>query len=158
MPDECRVCASSERAKIEIFLANAGMPMVGATIWDFDAWELSMHRDEHMHGIALKVNTDPVRVIQRLQDLMDIAWQNVHDAQGGKGDRDVTNAIKTAILAAKTQADVTGASKQLDLSMILPMWKKMQSAILTALEDFPDARKRVLEKLEAVQLEQQGLH
>lgn len=159
LDEPCRVCASQERDKIEIFLSNAGLPGVGCTIWDLEAWELSRHRDEHMHGIALKVNTDPVRVIGHMQDLAAVAMENVRDARAGNECANATStALRTAMTIQKTLADTTGVTKHMDPTQLMPLWNKMQQAILTALEDFPEARDAVLKKLDQVQADARGLH
>lgn len=157
---DCPVCQSGERDKIEVFLANGGLPTVAATIWDqIPVWAFSQHRDEHMHGIAVRVDTDPVRVVSRLQDLAAIALENVHDAKAGAKHAHATSgALKVAILAEKCVAETVGVKSHLDLSMLMPMWQKMQQAILSALEEFPEARQKVLERLDQVSSEMRGLH
>ncbi len=159
MADVCRVCTSPDRDKIDVFLANGGLAMVGAQMWDMNAGDLSLHRDEHMRGIAVRVNSDPVRVIARMQDLVELAMENVVDAKNGNENAaQISSAIKVAIFAQKTLAETTGVNKQRDLSLLMPLWQKMQTAILTALEQYPEARQKVLDKLTEVQAEARGLH
>lgn len=155
---ECPVCSHGEREKIELFLSQGCPPLVATDLWPpLEAWAFLRHRDEHMHGVAIVMNRDPMRVVHHIQDLVDMAVENVRLAKteplkkGEKRCLVVSQTLNSAIKAVETEARITQVEKYLDPNQLLPMWQKMQQKLLTALEPYPDARERVLEALAAKQ-------
>jgi len=155
----CAVCEHPRLESINEYLARGGLIQPGEVIFKpLKSAELRQHRDNHLRGVAVRVQTDPVRVGQILQDLTDKARSAV-DAEECEDDIKLRMlCIAQALKCVQTEAEITGVSKRFSPHDLLPQWQRLQGALLIALEPFPEAKKAVLAQIEATQHDTEDMH
>ncbi len=158
MPRRCTICTHKGRAKIdkalvvgEKFRHIAGQHGVSKSA-------LVRHHDDHLPAALVKAQaaTEAAQadaLLAQVIDLRDKALDVLDTAQGSKDLRVALGAIREARGCVELLAKLAGQLKDAPTVnvVLMPEWRQLQAAILTALEPHIEARLAVASALSEVE-------
>lgn len=107
---------------------------------------ISRHRANHVDLPEVAPAVDQKELLSALMSAKGVAENIAYDAQSTHNQK--VEALREVRQITEAIAKLTGAYKQMDPKHLLPFWGKMRTAILKALQPYPEAREAVLNALE----------
>jgi hypothetical protein len=165
MPRTCTVCAHPERAAID------AAALAGASYRDiagqFHVSRSAVLRHKAEHLLADLVKAKQAEEVSRATDLLTMATERDKTALAllaravGKGDlRTAVAALRVSLVSLELLARLRGElNEQATVNiLVLPEYVATRSAVLRALDAYPEARLAVAEALEREEEEQANGH
>ena len=154
MPRSCTICTHPHRADIKAVLLEGTPLRTIAARWSVSKTALIRHRDEHLPDRLLRArDAEEVATADNLlSDLRDLqqatlrilrANEQIHEDHG-VALRTIGEARRNLELLARL-TEMLGPDTEVTVNVAIDA--RVQSVILSALEDFPDARVAVAEAL-----------
>lgn len=145
MAQRCTICTHPDLTAINHAL-DQGIPMAQiAAAKGVAESSLGRHRVRHT-GRQEPTHIDPSDLLADLMAAKDRAEQIAYDPRLDPSDQ--LMALREVRQASETIAKLTGAYTQADPKAMLPMWARIRTALLSALERYPEAREAVIIALE----------
>ena len=163
MPPKCRVCHHSERNKIDRLLIGGSASLRDiAGQFDVSRTPLSRHRKEHLasriaRAVECRVEADVSHAVDIAVELQraNAAIAEVLDAARSDGDAALTlRAVDRLTRLCEAQGRLIGLIKEgatVNLNIDADAVRiELAAVIQDALQDFPEARIRIAERLDAM--------
>lgn len=158
MPQPCSICTHPQREAINEALAT-GAPnrrvaaQYGVTESAIRRHKASGHISKKLTKAAMAhERLDATKLLEIMEKLLGEAIQTLKDAKVSRDDRTRLAAINTAANLGRTLLEVTGELKNAPTINILlsPQWIQIRSVVLTSLEDYPEAKVKLVEALSSI--------
>ncbi len=154
----CTICTHKGRAKIDKALVVGEKFRNIAERFSVSLAPLVRHRDDHLPAALVKAQAaaeaaQADALLAQVVDLRDKALGVLDTAQGSKDLRAAIGAIREARGCVELLAKLAGQLKDAPTInvVLMPEWRQLQAAILTALEPHIEARLAVASALSEVE-------
>ncbi len=158
MPRVCTICTHKGRAKIDRALVVRERFRTIADQFGVSKTALLRHHDDHLPAALVKAQdaTEAAQadaLLAQVVDLRDKALDVLDTAQGSEDLRAAIGAIREARGCVELLAKLAGQLKDAPTInvVLMPEWRQLQAAILTALEPHIEARLAVASALSEVE-------
>ncbi len=158
MPRICTVCAHSQRSEIDRALVEGATYRTIADRFGLSETALKRHKSEHLPGHVAKAQeaaqvADADDLLQQLKALRNRAIRILQKAETAGDYRTALAGIREARGCIEVLMEVEGELDRRGVTNIVisPEWLEIRTAILVALQPYPDAAQAVAGRLAVIE-------
>ena len=158
MPRVCSICTHSQRSEIDRALVEGATYRTIADRFGLSETALKRHKSEHLPGHVAKAQeaaqvADADDLLQQLKALRNRAIRILQKAETAGDYRTALAGIREARGCIEVLMEVEGELDRRGVTNIIvnPEWVQIRTAILVALQPYPDAAQAVAGRLAVIE-------